>query len=94
MHNAHTLSRHAATRCQQRGINPHTVDLILAFGERRRTRDGASSVFLTRQRIEDAKRRLPKAEVAQMEKQRGVYLVVAESGEVITVAWRHGRSLH
>lgn len=94
MHRTSKLSQHAATRCQQRGINPHTVDLILAFGERRRTRDGAISVFLTRQRIEDLKRRLPKAEVAQMEKQRGVYLVVTESGDVITVAWRHGRHLH
>jgi hypothetical protein len=92
MHNAHKLSRHAATRCQQRGIKGQTVDLILAFGERRRTRDGATSVFLTRHRIEDAKRHLPKGEVAQLEKQRGVYLVVAESGTVITVAWRHGRS--
>lgn len=94
MHNAHTLSRHAATRCQQRGIHLHTVDLILAFGERRRTRDGAISVFLTRQRIEDAKRRLPKAEVVQMQKQRGVYVIIDAAGKVITVAWRHGRSLH
>ncbi len=48
-------TRHAETRCQQRGIRSEVVDALMAYG-RRRTRHGADVYFMdrTKERTADA----------------------------------------
>lgn len=82
------LSNHAEIRCQQRGINSHTLDLLMDYGNQRHVRDGAISYFFTGKAISRASRYVDKAELLLMEKQREAYIVVSKSGQVITAAWR------
>ena len=90
-HNTNTsyaLTEHAEIRLQQRGIHPHTLDLLLDYGEEKRVRDGGISYFFTKNRIRNASKHTKKEELVLMEKQRDAYIVVSPNGAIITAAWR------
>jgi len=68
------------------------MDLILTYGESRRVGGGCLSIYLTRTCIENVRSLLPKADIIQMQKQQGAYLIVDDCGdEIITAAWSSGR---
>ena len=83
------LSRHAAIRSQQRGIPPHAIDYILAFGREHHDHHGAVIVLLDR----SATRRLSRTaglRGSDVDNLRGLYAVVTD-GRVKTVGHRTRR---
>jgi len=81
------LSRHAATRAQQRGISSAALPLVLAFGRREFDGHGAVRYLMT----DDSVASLGKAVgyTPQVEALAGVYAVVSIADEcVITVGHR------
>lgn len=82
------FTHHASERCRQRGISQQTIELILTHGKSRWVRGGCHSISLTRAAIDRLRFTLPKAEIIQMEKQLGVYLIVDDQdGAILTAAW-------
>ena len=84
------LSRHAATRSQQRGISASAIDFLLEYGSEHHDHHGAIVVLLDRAaarriaRIRDIGR-------SQLDALRGLYAVVASDGWVRTVGHRTRR---
>ena len=84
------LSRHAAIRSQQRGIPPHAIDYLLAFGREQHDHRGAVVLLLDR----TATKRLSRTaglRGSELDKLRGLYAVVAGNGRVTTVGHRTRR---
>lgn len=86
MHRTH----HAEARCQQRGIPPLVIDLLLQFGTCEPAGTGARKVFFDK----PAKRRVkayagPIASL--LDEHLDVYLVVNDTDTVITAAHRFDR---
>ena len=80
-------TKHARTRCQQRGIPLIAIDLVLQFGSRERAGDGCSKVFLDkkdRRRLEAYAGALTK----QLQPFMDIYLVVSPEEHIITAAHR------
>lgn len=82
-------TRHAETRCQQRGIRPEVVDAILAYGRRRR-RHGADVYFMDSQSHARAQDDLG-GQYAKLADRLNTYLVMSDDGQMVTVAKRLGR---
>ena len=85
-----TLSRHAAVRSQQRGIPPHAIEALLDFGTEHHDHRGAVVLVLDRA----ATRRLSRSRSVRppdLDTLRGLYAVVATSGQVRTVGHRTRR---
>ena len=84
------FTEHASQRRQQRGIDPLAIDLLLAYGDQRRSR-GASLYFLTT----DARRRLAsdfgEDLASRLLPKMDLLVVESDQGEVITVARRTRR---
>lgn len=83
---------HATVRCQQRGIPPLVVDLLLKFGHREHDHRGAEIVYFDRRskkRIESYAGGL----ISKLSEHLDSYAVVAD-GEVITVGTRFKRINH
>jgi hypothetical protein len=81
MHSSH----HARVRCQQRGIPPLVVDLLLEFGSREQAGAGTSKVFLDK----SARRRVKAyagALAGVIEEHLDVYLVVNDADDVLVTA--------
>lgn len=83
-------TRHAQTRCQQRGIRSEVVDALMAFG-RRRTRHGADVYFMDRTARERARADLGRVAFSRISDRLDAYLVVSDDGRVITAAKRFKR---
>ena len=78
---------HAAVRCQQRGISPFVVDLLLRFGRREHDHKGAEIVFFDRR----AKKQVESytgGSIGKLGEQMDSYAVVSD-GCVITVGVRY-----
>jgi hypothetical protein len=85
-------STHATVRCQQRGIPPIVVDLLLQFGHRQHDHAGAEIVYFdrrSRKRIESYVGGL----ISKLSEHLDSYAVVAD-GMVITVGTRFKRINH
>ncbi len=80
-------TRHAETRCQQRGIRSEVVDALMAYG-RRRTRHGADVYFMDRTTRERARADLGRIGYGRIADRLDAYLVVSDDGQVITAAKR------
>ena len=83
------MSKHAATRQQQRGIPPMMVDLLLNFGASQPSGDGTSTLYFDKK----AKKRLGSyaGSLAQLlQKHLDAYLVVS-GDKVITLGHRYDR---
>lgn len=83
---------HATIRCQQRGIPPLVVDLLLQFGCREHDHAGAEIVYFdrhSRKRIESYAGGL----ISKLSEHLDSYAVVAD-GEIVTVGTRYKRINH
>ncbi len=83
---------HAAIRCQQRGIPPLVVDLLLEFGCREHDHAGAEIVYFDRR----AKKRIESyvgGLISKLSEHLDSYAVLAD-GIVITVGTRFKRINH
>jgi hypothetical protein len=84
------LSRHAAIRSQQRGIPPHAIDYLLAFGREHHDHHGAVILLLDRASIRHLSRSAG-LRGSDVDNLRGLYAVVAGNGRVTTVGHRTRR---
>ena len=81
------VSKHAALRSQQRGINGQVIDALLAFGVQKRHR-GADVYYFDRQTKNRAAKSLGGDYFRQYEKCLNSYIVVSDDGCIITAARR------
>lgn len=84
---------HARSRCQQRGIAPAIVDLIVDFGAEVRSH-GASKYYLDRKARADLSCAVGPTALRQYERKLNCYVVVADDGVLITAAPRTARIKH
>lgn len=81
------LTQHALSRCQQRGIPPILLDLLLAFGATAKAPGGAEKVF-----FDKASRKKIKAYAGPLagllERHLDIYAVVVDGDKVITIGHR------
>jgi hypothetical protein len=81
------MTRHAATRSQQRGIPLITIDLLLQFGATESAGDGTSRYF-----FDKAARRQLRAYAGPLARaiaeHLDIYAIVASDSKVITVGHR------
>lgn len=75
------LSQHATTRCQQRSFRSQDLEAILSFG----TDVAEDAVALTNRDVDQRVRDL-KAEIARIERLRGVKVVLVDG--VVVTAYR------
>ena len=81
---------HAQARLQQRAIPEEAVDILLAYGERRR-RGGADVYFLTRSARQRCQVALGRKAYNKLSRSLDTYLVMSDDGQLITAAHRHHR---
>jgi hypothetical protein len=84
------LSTHARSRMQQRSIPEAAVQLLLDYGTVRRS-CGADRYFFDHA---SRQRALKQHALRGKEKLLNTYAVVADDGQIITVAWRTERWRH
>jgi len=91
--NLTAASRHANTRCQQRGLSPLVVDCLLQFGEEVYDHAGGVIHHFTKKslrRIEHTWGREPVRRL--LHDHRDAYVVTSSSdGTIITTGWRDRR---
>lgn len=84
------MTRHAQRRCQQRGLSPIVIDLLLKFGSSEPAGAGTTRVF-----IDKAARRRVQAYAgpltSKLSEHLDVYAVLGADGRVITAAHRTER---
>lgn len=80
-------STHANVRCQQRGISPFMVDMLLRFGRRENDHEGAEIVFFDRRAKKEVER-YTGGSIGKLSEQMDSYAVVSD-GCVITVGVRY-----
>jgi len=84
------LTRHAATRMQQRGVPPIIIDWLQVFGAEEHDKHGGVIRYFdkaARRRLEQS---IGRPVVRRMQDLLGAYLVEAD-GRVVTVGHRHAR---
>ena len=82
------FTRHGGTRRQQRCLPRFVIDALVDFGDEHFLGLGSRSFSFSKQSWKQFSRYMGQA-IRGYEKYRNVYVVVAEDGVVITVAWRH-----
>jgi hypothetical protein len=92
--NGITRTRHFDHRFQQRGLNATIIEMLLNYGVRRRTRDGAESLSFTKDVLHEIRTDLGDTVFKACERLRNAYLVVADDGMLITVARSYRRTVH
>lgn len=80
---------HANARCQQRGVSPLVIDLLLRFGRRERDHRGAEILFFDRRAKKEVES-YTGGSIGKLSEQMDSYAVVSD-GCVITVGVRHKR---
>lgn len=82
-------THHARVRQQHRGIPQFVVDLIIEFGSERPAGDGCVSISLDKKGRRDLEKYLSKAVYSKIREHLNCYLILSESGTVITNAVIH-----
>lgn len=80
-------SFHCKSRQQQRCIPQFVIDALVDFGDERFLGDGHRSFSFSKRSWKRLCGYMGRS--AAYEKYRNAYVVLAENGTVITVAWRH-----
>lgn len=83
-----TLSEHAKKRRQQRSIPEAVIDLLLDFGDETHLGSGVTSFSFRKKSWKCAAKYLG-ARAKCFERYRSCYVVVADNGTIITVAYCH-----
>ena len=83
-------TRHARSRMQQRGIRPALVDRVLRYGREVHDHHGAVIVLIDRAAAARMARD-GEAQGVELERLRGVYVVVGNDGTIRTVGHRTRR---
>ena len=83
-------SRHGRARMQQRSINAQIIELILDFGKATRSR-GTDCYFMTKASRREMCRYLGRRRYAVISRKLGAYVILSDSGTVITAAYRNRR---
>lgn len=78
---------HANVRCQQRGVSPLVVDLLLRFGRREHDHAGAEVVYFDRRAKKEVES-YTGGSIRKLSEQMDSYAVVSD-GCVITVGIRY-----
>ena len=91
MQNSDAFTKHAVRRCQQRGIPPFVVELVLDHGRVTR-RHGADCYYLDKRARKEIRRQLGKRIYARVRDQLNIYVV--HEGAILTVAHRTTRIKH
>lgn len=81
------LTRHAATRIQQRGIPELVVDIVMKFGASQPAGGGTQKLYLDKRGRRQA-RSFAGPLAGAIEPHLDVYVLVNEHGDVITTAHR------
>lgn len=82
-----TMTNHAQTRIQQRGIRAEAVDAILCYGKRRR-HQGADVYFIDKSSRKRLAGSMGRKAYSKIERSLNSYLVVGDDGAIITAAHR------
>jgi hypothetical protein len=86
------LSRHAATRAQQRGIPPMVDDWLTLFGEEIYDGNGAIIVFFSRDSVRQLERQFGREPVRRMSEYLDCYKVMSSrDATVISIGHRYKR---
>lgn len=86
-----TLTNHARTRIQQRGIPEAVVENLLDFGQEQYNHRGGCVVYFDRRAREKMQQAYDKKTYKQIEPHLDAYAVVGHSGYVVTVGHRTRR---
>lgn len=85
------LTNHAVQRMQQRGIDPATVDYLLAYGDERCTNGGATILYFAKRFKKKLFGHLNKGERVKLEGAFNVYLILGDDDHIVTVGHRISR---
>ncbi|SDH43777.1 protein of unknown function [Vibrio xiamenensis] len=80
------LTKHAKTRCQQRGIDPTVIDILMLFGIEINEDNEAEKLMISKR---DKKQLLNKLNKAKQAVEKNIYTVISHTGEVITAAHKY-----
>lgn len=83
-----TMTNHARTRIQQRGIPEVIVENLLDFGREAYDHHGGRIIYFDRRAREELRRTCGKDTYKRLEARLDAYAVVASDGDVITVGHR------
>ena len=90
MDNQH-LSKHAQTRCQQRGLPPLVLDWLTQFGATEYDHQGAEIRFFDRRSRQQLARYAGKVVVERLAGLLDAYAVVSSDGIIVSVGHRYKR---
>jgi hypothetical protein len=82
------MSQHAAERARDRSIPDIAQWLLAEFGTRRRAGRGADSYSFDKKSWKDVERLFGSWPLKKMDQLKRTYMVVADDGTVITLAYR------
>ena len=82
------MSEHAETRAADRSIPEIARWLLLEFGDRRRAGLGAETYSFNKQSWREVERFFGPWPLKKMDQLKRVYMIVADGGAAITVAYR------
>lgn len=85
----HRFTHHAVNRMQQRGIPPVIAEAALRFGSKRHVQGGAVRYDFDRRAIRRSRGHFGAAMTRTLKAYDGVYVIVSQTREIITVAHRH-----
>ncbi len=83
-----TFTKHAAKRCQQRGISQDAVHVLYRYGKRQHTYDGGVSYAMDKKTRRTAKKDMGETAYRRIESQLDSYIIVKLNGVLVTAAHR------
>ena len=83
-----SVSIHAAIRIRQRAIPQFVIDALQDFGDMQLVGQGCESFYFTGRSWKRFMAYMGPA-ARSMDRFRDAYVIVADDGTVVTVAWRH-----
>lgn len=82
-----TYSNHAKSRCASRSIPCELVTILMTYGEAFSVKGKAVSYFLSHEGLKEARAELSRSCYQLIEKKKKAYVVISDTGVVITAAW-------
>lgn len=84
-----SVTAHAQARSQQRGVDPHLVELLLEYGARQYSHGCRIFHFQDRKAQRRLRKGISDTEWKAVERKLNAYAVVADSGALVTVGRRY-----